>query len=389
MIAGLAGALYVPQVGIINPGEFSPGNSIEAVIWVAVGGRGTLVGALLGAFSVNGAEDLADHRRAGPLAVRARRALRRGHAVPAARPGRAAAGERGASEAATRLYLDGVSVVFDGFRALNNLSLIVEPGELRAVIGPNGAGKTTMMDVITGKTRPTEGIVRFGDHDLTRMDEAAIANLGIGRKFQKPTVFDALTVFENLELALKAPRGPLACLRWLPGRRGARAHRGDDGGDRPDRPRARPGRRSSRHGQRQWLEIGMLLMQDPRAAAGGRARRRHDRPGDRAHRRPAAPHRRQAQRRGGGARPRIRPRAGLQGHGAARGHACCRKAPSTTCRTTRASSKSIWGAERCCDVAEHRPLLRRQPLPARRRPGGRARHRSPACSAATAWASPR
>jgi urea transport system ATP-binding protein len=110
------------------------------------------------------------------------------------------------------LYLDSVSVVFDGFRALNNLSLIVDPGELRAVIGPNGAGKTTMMDVITGKTRPTAGTVTFGDHDLTTMDEAAIANLGIGRKFQKPTVFDALTVFENLELALKAPRDPLSCL---------------------------------------------------------------------------------------------------------------------------------------------------------------------------------
>ena len=85
------------------------------------------------------------------------------------------------------LYLDGVSVVFDGFRALNNLSLIVEAGELRAIIGPNGAGKTTMMDVITGKTRPTAGMVRFRDHDLTRLDEATIANLGIGRKFQKPT----------------------------------------------------------------------------------------------------------------------------------------------------------------------------------------------------------
>ncbi|HYZ31087.1 MAG TPA: ATP-binding cassette domain-containing protein, partial [Crenalkalicoccus sp.] len=112
------------------------------------------------------------------------------------------------------LYLDGVSVVFDGFKALNGLSLIVEAGELRAIIGPNGAGKTTMMDVITGRTRPTAGVVRFRDHDLTRLDEASIANLGIGRKFQKPTVFDALTVFENLELALKAPRGPIACLRW-------------------------------------------------------------------------------------------------------------------------------------------------------------------------------
>jgi urea transport system ATP-binding protein len=160
------------------------------------------------------------------------------------------------------LYLDGVSVVFDGFRALNNLSLIIEPGELRAIIGPNGAGKTTMMDIVTGKTRPTAGTVRFGEHDLTRMDEAAIANLGIGRKFQKPTVFDALTVFENLELALKAPRDPWSCLRW---RLGAEARRkievtlAEIG--LSDRARDRAAILS--HGQRQWLEIGMLLMQEP------------------------------------------------------------------------------------------------------------------------------
>ncbi|MBI0536161.1 urea ABC transporter ATP-binding protein UrtD [Roseomonas sp. KE2513] len=160
------------------------------------------------------------------------------------------------------LYLDGVSVVFDGFRALNNLSLIVDPGELRAVIGPNGAGKTTMMDVITGKTRPTAGTVRFGDHDLTRMDEAAIANLGIGRKFQKPTVFDALTVFENLELALKAPRDPLSCLRW---RLNAvsRARIGAVLEEIGLAARAADLAGVLSHGQRQWLEIGMLLMQDP------------------------------------------------------------------------------------------------------------------------------
>jgi urea transport system ATP-binding protein len=160
------------------------------------------------------------------------------------------------------LYLDGVSVVFDGFRALNNLSLVVEPGELRAVIGPNGAGKTTMMDVITGKTRPTAGEVRFRDHDLTRLDEAAIANLGIGRKFQKPTVFDALTVFENLELALKAPRGPLACLRWaLSGEARRRTEAVLDETGLSSRALDRAAILS--HGQRQWLEIGMLLMQDP------------------------------------------------------------------------------------------------------------------------------
>ncbi len=163
---------------------------------------------------------------------------------------------------ASVLYLDGVSVVFDGFRALNNLSLIVEPGELRAIIGPNGAGKTTMMDVITGKTRPTAGEVRFRDRDLTRLDEAAIAKLGIGRKFQKPTVFDALTVFENLELALKAPRGPVACLRWaLSGeaRRRIEAVLEEIGLSARARDRAA----ILSHGQRQWLEIGMLLMQEP------------------------------------------------------------------------------------------------------------------------------
>jgi urea transport system ATP-binding protein len=160
------------------------------------------------------------------------------------------------------LYLDGVSVVFDGFRALNNLSLVVEPGELRAVIGPNGAGKTTMMDVITGKTRPTAGAVRFRDQDLTRLDEAAIATLGIGRKFQKPTVFDALTVFENLELALKAPRGPLACLRWaLSGEARRRIETVLD--ETGLSARAQDPAAILSHGQRQWLEIGMLLMQDP------------------------------------------------------------------------------------------------------------------------------
>ncbi len=104
------------------------------------------------------------------------------------------------------LYLDGVSVAFDGFKALNKLSLVIEPGEMRAIIGPNGAGKTTMMDVITGKTRPDSGDVLFeqGTVDLTTLDEANIATLGIGRKFQKPTVFEHHTVYDNLVLALAA-----------------------------------------------------------------------------------------------------------------------------------------------------------------------------------------
>ena len=260
---------------------------------------------------------MADERGAGPLAVRAGRAFRRGHPVPAdglpasvgLLPGQA---QLVADEWPRRLYLDGVSVVFDGFRALNEPALVVEPGELRAIIGPNGAGKTTMMDVITGKTRPTGARRAFGEASTcTRMDEAGIANLGIGRKFQKPTVFDALTVFENLELALKAPRGPVACLRWaLSGE--AEAASTNAAGDRPCRTGTRRGRLLS-HGQRQWLEIGMLLDAGAGADAGGRAGSRHDGCRDRAHRRAARTHRRPPQRSSGGARHGIRPRAEAAG----------------------------------------------------------------------------
>jgi urea transport system ATP-binding protein len=163
----------------------------------------------------------------------------------------------------TILYLDGVTVSFDGFRALNGLSLYVLAGELRAVIGPNGAGKTTMMDVITGKTRPDAGTVQFnGGIDLTRLDEAQIANLGIGRKFQRPTVFEDHTVFDNLELACKGRRKVGQALF----RRAAKEdqERIDEmlaTISLRDRRRALAGDLS--HGQKQWLEIGMLLMQDP------------------------------------------------------------------------------------------------------------------------------
>jgi urea transport system ATP-binding protein len=162
------------------------------------------------------------------------------------------------------LYLDGVTVSFDGFKALNGLSLVVEPGELRTVIGPNGAGKTTMMDVITGKTRADTGTVMFQDGvDLRGLDETAIARLGVGRKFQKPTVFEALTVAENLALALQGGLGLLPLLR---GGRGA-VERGRIGevldltglGPVRDQPAG-----ELSHGQKQWLEIGMLLMQRPR-----------------------------------------------------------------------------------------------------------------------------
>ena len=161
------------------------------------------------------------------------------------------------------LYLDDVSVSFDGFKALNSLSFVVEPGELRTIIGPNGAGKTTMMDVITGKTRPDKGTALFrGIHDLTTLSEEAIANLGIGRKFQRPTVFDNHTVFENLELALKADRRAFRTLfvRLAPAQR-ERIEAVMEQIGLTERARDLAGLLS--HGQRQWLEIGMVLMQDP------------------------------------------------------------------------------------------------------------------------------
>jgi urea transport system ATP-binding protein len=162
------------------------------------------------------------------------------------------------------LYLDGVTVSFDGFKALNALSLVIAPGELRTIIGPNGAGKTTMMDVITGKTRPDKGDVLFdGNTDLTRLDEAQIANLGIGRKFQKPTVFENLTVFDNMELALKTTRGTFATLMFtLSGGGRTRIEEGLATVGLSDKSKLLAGQLS--HGQKQWLEIGMLLMQDQR-----------------------------------------------------------------------------------------------------------------------------
>jgi urea transport system ATP-binding protein len=162
------------------------------------------------------------------------------------------------------LYLDSVSVSFDGFKALNELSLTLDTGEMRAVIGPNGAGKTTMMDVITGRTKPDSGRVVFGhDTDLTRLDEPAIARLGIGRKFQRPTVFEPLSVRDNVLLALNGDRSPGFTL-W--------ARETADECQRLEEILAtiRLGAESERragdlsHGQKQWLEIGMLLAQQPK-----------------------------------------------------------------------------------------------------------------------------
>lgn len=163
------------------------------------------------------------------------------------------------------LEVSGVSVSFDGFSAINNLSFSIAEGELRAVIGPNGAGKTTFMDIVTGKTRPDEGVVVWGEENvsLLRLSESAIARAGVGRKFQRPTVFEDQTVFENLAMALKKDRGPLGVLF-------SRLAKPDE--DRIDALAAEVGllehlqRQAGElaHGQKQWLEIGMLLAQEPR-----------------------------------------------------------------------------------------------------------------------------
>src|SRR6476620_5525717 len=162
------------------------------------------------------------------------------------------------------LYLEDVSVSFDGFKAIDKLSLDIAPGELRCVIGPNGAGKTTMMDIITGKTRPDAGTVFFGTTiDLLRYGEADIAQLGIGRKFQKPTVFEHLTVFENLELALHTDKGVRASMTFrldsAQSDRLAHVLRTIHLASAVTRLAG-----TLSHGQKQWLEIGMLLMQDPK-----------------------------------------------------------------------------------------------------------------------------
>lgn len=161
------------------------------------------------------------------------------------------------------LEVSGVSKSFDGFKAIDNLSFSIDAVELRAVIGPNGAGKTTFMDLVTGKTRPDSGTIRYGplSRSLTKMSEARIAQAGIGRKFQKPTVFEDQTVVENLTMALKSPRSPLSVLTRRPSQRDRAAAIADQIGlaDQLDR---RAGELS--HGQKQWLEIGMLLAQEPR-----------------------------------------------------------------------------------------------------------------------------
>jgi urea transport system ATP-binding protein len=206
-----------------------------------------------------------------PTVVNERRAAEQAAAAEAAAATRRAA-DAGHPEAfgdldlshGVVLYLEDISVSFDGFKALNDLSLAIDAGELRCIIGPNGAGKTTMMDVVTGKTRPDAGRAFFGQTiDLTRLTEAEIAHAGIGRKFQKPTIFEHHSAFENLELAMKADKRV---------RRTLFAKLSSEERDRIaavlDRIRlaASADREAGllSHGQKQWLEIGMLLMQEPR-----------------------------------------------------------------------------------------------------------------------------
>ena len=265
VMAGIGGALYVPQVGIINPSEFSPANSIEAVIWVAVGGRGTLSGAILGAVLVNLGKTyftsalpslwlyalgaififvtLLLPRGIVGLFARART---RGDARTGARAGRGARGDGMSDVSAelhdTLLYLDGVTVSFDGFRALNALSLVLEAGEMRAVIGPNGAGKTTMMDVITGKTRPDDGQggVRQGHRpDAARRTGDRLA----GHRAEVPEADGVRAAYGVGQSAAVAGRGPQAALHAVGARDrgGAAADRGDPGDHAADRAAASAG----------------------------------------------------------------------------------------------------------------------------------------------------
>lgn len=163
------------------------------------------------------------------------------------------------------LEVSGVSVTFDGFRAINNLSFSIGPQEMRAVIGPNGAGKTTFMDIVTGKTKPDSGTVVWGEKSISllKLSEAQIARAGVGRKFQRPTVFEDQTVAENLILALKSNRGPLAALGFaLTGAARDRAMELADEVGLTEHLARKAGELS--HGQKQWLEIAMLLAQEPK-----------------------------------------------------------------------------------------------------------------------------
>jgi urea transport system permease protein len=289
-IAGLGGMLYAPQMGIFGPSDMEVKKSILMVIWVAVGGRGTLSGAILGALSVNLIYNFLTTWSPnswpfvqgglfigvvllfpdGLMSI-----WRRWVVVPSTAEAedvsseeKEVGGERIEAILARiqplrttkrpvvpedLLRLENVSVSFDGFKALDVDSFSLGHRDLRIVIGPNGAGKTTLCDVISGKTRPSTGAVYFGDTEITAMSESDIARMGVGRKFQTPTVFDSLTVYENMELSL------------------LRSESKSEGHDRImtllERVRLENNARKQvkylSHGQRQWLEISMLLLAGP------------------------------------------------------------------------------------------------------------------------------
>ena len=272
VLAGVAGALYAPQVGIITPARMGVLPSIEMVVWVAAGGRGTLVGAVLGAIGVNWTQSwlttsypdlwllflgalfmgvvlfFPDGVLGAAAAPRLPPARHRGdcsRADGARRRHRAAPRQAMTTDAI--VYLEDVIVDYDGFKALNGVNFFMDRRELRVVIGPNGAGKTTLLDVISGRVKPASGRVIFGHHtDLVALRENEIAALGVGRKFQTPSVFVNLTVRDNIELSLRrASKGVLRdAVRPRPGRRRAApaSSRRWSGSGSPTRPAARPAR---------------------------------------------------------------------------------------------------------------------------------------------------
>jgi len=308
VFAGLGGMLYAPQMGIFTPKYMEVTASILMVIWVAVGGRGTLSGAIAGAITVNLVYNFLTSRWpntwpfvqgalfvgcvllfpnglmslwqrwlswtvASPASAEAgpRRAGANGESAALQQPAIAERLERIALLNTPKrpppvgkdlLRVDKVQVVFDGFKALDIESFTLGHSDLRVVIGPNGAGKTTLCDVISGKTRPSAGKVFFGDAEISSLSEVEIARLGVGRKFQTPTVFDSLSVLENMELALPGRQGLAHGLR-----RGVSTVEREEIERILERVRlqgsARKQVRYLSHGQRQWLEISMLLLAGP------------------------------------------------------------------------------------------------------------------------------
>jgi hypothetical protein len=367
VICGIAGALYVPQVGIINPSEMSPANSIEIAIWVAVGGRGTLLGAILGAGVVNGAKSF--FTQAFPNtgctcsgcvhpgdAVHAARACRypsqwrtrreAGRAVIesgppaqddiASRYQATSARQSSTASHGVVLYLEDISVSFDGFQGAERADARDRRGRAALRDRAQRRGKTTMMDVVHRQDAARRGHGVFGQTiDLTKLTEAEIAHAGIGRKFQKPTIFEYHSVFENLELAMKADKRVRNTLF-------VKLTSEDRDRIAAMLERVRLLDAAGRH-RRACSRTAEAVARDRHAADAGaeavaarRAGRRHERRGDRAHRRAFPRARRRAFARRRRARHGVHREDRAQGHGAARGRRDRRGADGGRCRTTRA-----------------------------------------------------